>query len=231
MASEFEAEVGRLMMQFNTPGVAVELSSRGKRHAAYMGRLTVGGSLPVTKKTRFATICMIKALIAIEILMLAEKGEINLDAAVADYLPELGKGPKAKGHFLKIRHLLSHTGGFRSFTVQRLMPLAHESWQNCVDLMHETDQLFEPGTVFDDDHMSHIILGQVLTTLKGKHFLEVICEDILAPLGINPGNRTEDAGQPEIYASRHKWNGPEKNGRWNRMPIQSPTPRSAPFHI
>jgi hypothetical protein len=30
MASKFEAEVGRMMMQFNTPGVAVEMRAGGK---------------------------------------------------------------------------------------------------------------------------------------------------------------------------------------------------------
>src|SRR5690349_17997937 len=151
--SLFETEIARLMADFNTPGLAVEMLAKGKRHSAYMGRLALGSPRPVTDRTRFGTVCMIKVLISIKILMMAEKGEINLDAAIADYLPELDKGPKAKGRFLKIRHLLSHTGGFRSFTVQQLLPQAHESWENCVTLLHDTDFHFEPGTVFNDEHL------------------------------------------------------------------------------
>jgi len=210
MASEFENEVGRLMMKFTTPGVSADMLAMGKRHSAHMGRLTAGGSLPVTKKARFATVCLIKLLIAIDLLMMAEKGEIDLDANIADYLPELGQGPKAKGRFLKVRHLLSHTGGYRSFTIQHLLPLAHESWQNCVSLLHDTDQLFEPGTVFDDDHLSHIILGQMVERVRGKPLLDAVGDDVLRPLRITPGNRTKDAEQPDIYASRHDWNGAEK---------------------
>jgi CubicO group peptidase (beta-lactamase class C family) len=159
---------------------------------------------------------LIKTLIAIQILTLAEKSEISLDANLAEYLPELGKGPNAKGRLLKIRHLLSHTGGFRSYTTQRLLPRAHESWENCVRLLRDTDQLFEPGTVFDDEHLSHIILGQMIERLKGKPFLDVIRAEVLAPLGINPGNRTQDAGDPEIYAHRHAWN--QQMKRWEPEP-------------
>jgi len=216
MTTPFEAEVARLMAEFNTPGLAVEMLARGRHHKAHAGRLAAGGSHAVTPQTRFGTVCLIKTLLAIEILMLAEKGEISLDANIAEYLPELGKGPKAKGQFLKIRHLLSHTGGFRSFTTQRLLPKAHESWNNCVEMLHETEQLFEPGTVFDDEHLGHIILGQLIERLMGRPFLDVIREEVLTPLGIRPGNRTEDAAQTEIYAFRHEWNRETK--QWQAEP-------------
>lgn len=205
MASKFESEVGRLMMQFNTPGVAVEMLADGKRHSAHMGRLSAGGSYPLTQKARFPTVCLIKLLITIDLLILAEQGKISLDDKIADHLPELGQGPKAKGKFLKIRHLLSHTGGFRSCTLEALLPLAQESWQNCVDLLHDTAQLFEPGMVFEDDHLSHIILGELLSRLRGQPIVDVVNEDVLMPLGIKPGHRATDFEQPEIYSSRHEW--------------------------
>ena len=224
MRSEFETEVARLMMQFSTPGVAAAMLTRGKRHSAHLGRLTAGGALPVTRKARFATVCLIKLLIAIDLLMLAEKGTISLNAPIADYLPELANGPKAKGRFLKVRHLLSHTGGYRSFTTQQLLPLAHESWDNCVKLLHDTDQLFEPGTVFDDDHLGHIILGQLLERVRSKPLLDAVGEDVLQPLGITPGNRTKDAERPDIYASRHTWNRGEKKWEMEADTYVEPDP-------
>jgi CubicO group peptidase (beta-lactamase class C family) len=209
MASEFEIEVARLMMQFNTPGVAVEMLARGKRYSAHAGRLTAGGALPVTQKARFSTMCLIKLLINLDLLMLAEKGQISLDDKLADHLPDLGKGPTAKGNFLNIRHLMSHTGGFRSCPLPHLLPLA-QSWQNCVDLLHDAPQLFEPGTVFEDDHLSHIILGELLSRLRGKPIVDVVREDVLRPLGIHPSTRPKDAENPEIYVSRHMWNRDER---------------------
>jgi CubicO group peptidase (beta-lactamase class C family) len=206
MTTPFETELAQWKAEFDTPGLAVEMLTGGRHHRAHMGLLAAGGNAPVTPKARFGTVCLIKLLISIECLLMAEKDEISLDAHIADYLPELGEGPKAKGQILKIRHLLSHTGGFRSYTVARLLPKAHESWQNCVELLHETEQFFEPGTVFDDEHLGHIILGQMIERLKGKPFLDVIRKEVLAPLGIIPGNRTQDADHPEIYAHRHGWN-------------------------
>ena len=216
MGTQFEAEVGRLMTQFNSPGVAVDMVARGKRHSAYMGRSVAGGALPVTAKSRFATVCLVKLLVTIELLRLAEKGEISLDSPIADHLPELGDGPKAKGRHIKIRHLLSHTGGYRGFPLQKMLPLARESWQNCVKLLHDTDQLFEPGTVFDDDHLGHVILGEVLARLKNKPVLDVVCENVLRPLGIAPNTRTKDVDFPEIYTGRHGWNRTDK--KWEVEP-------------
>jgi CubicO group peptidase (beta-lactamase class C family) len=213
MASEFETEVGRQMMRFNAPGVAVDLLAGGKRHSAYMGRLAAGGSLAMTKKSRFATVSLVKLLIAIDLLSLAEQGEISIEDTLADHLPELGQGPTAKGKFLKIRHLLSHTGGFRGCTMDHLLPLAHESWQNCVDLLQDTPQMFEPGTVFEDDHLSHVILGELLARLRGKPVVDAVCEDVLAPLGIEYSLRNKDEEQPEIYVARHEWDQEGKNWR------------------
>jgi len=216
MASQFETEVARLMMTFNTPGVAIEMWTRGKRQGAYLGRLSAGASLPVTKKTRFATVCLIKTLVSIDLLMMAEKGEIGLDDPIGKYLPELSDGPAAKGDYLKIRHLLSHTGGYRGHPLQHLLPLAQESWENCVKLLHDAPQLFEPGTVFDDDHLGHMVLGQMLQKVKAKPLLDIVRTDILTPLGITPGNRGKDVDQADIYAARHEWNRTEK--KWDAAP-------------
>jgi CubicO group peptidase (beta-lactamase class C family) len=213
MASEFETEVGRLMMRFNTPGVAVELLAKSKRHSAHMGRLAIGGKQVMTKRARFSTVCLVKLLITIDLLLLAEKGQISLDDRLADHLPELGQGPKAKGNFLKIRHLLSHTGGFRSCPIQYLLRLARDSWEKCVEYLHNAPQIFEPGTVFEDDHLSHVILGELLSRLRGKPVVDVVCEDVLAPLGIPYSTRTKDAEQPDIYVARHEWDKDQMNWR------------------
>jgi len=216
MGSEFESEIGRLMTQFNSPGIAAEFVTGGKHHSAYMGRLVAGQPHPVSSNSRFATVCLVKLLVSIELLKLAEKNEVLLDSPIADHLPELGKGPKAKGRQIKIRHLLSHTGGYRGLPLQKLLPLARESWQNCIELLHEADQLFEPGTVFDDDHLGHIILGELLARLKGKPVLDILGERVLRPLGIASNNRTRDADLPDIYTGRHVWN--RNDRKWEPEP-------------
>jgi len=212
MASEFEAEIGQLMMRFNTPGVAVELFAKAKRHTAHMGRLAAGTTHLMTRRARFSTVCLIKLLMTIDLLSLAEKGEISLDDRISDHLPELGRGPKAKS-YLKIRHLLSHTSGVRSCPIQHLLQLARTSWDKCVEFLHDTPQIFEPGTVFEDDHLSHIILGQLLSRLRGRPVVDVVCEDVLAPLAIAYSTRTQDEGEPDIYVGRHEWDKDKKNWR------------------
>jgi CubicO group peptidase (beta-lactamase class C family) len=148
----------------------------------------------------------------IDLLSLAEKGEISLDDRISDHLPELGRGPKAKS-YLKIRHLLSHTSGVRSCPIQHLLQLARTSWDMCVEFLHDTPQIFEPGTVFEDDHLSHIILGQLLSRLRGRPVVDVVCEDVLAPLAIAYSTRTQDEGEPDIYVGRHEWDKDKKNWR------------------
>ena len=128
------------------------------------------------RDSRFGTNCLIKLLVSVEILMLAEQGKIDLDSGVAEYLPELGGAGKAKGHVIKIKHLLSHTSGYRGFYIKQLLSRAHESWQNCVDMFQAADQLFESGTVFNDENMDHIILGRVVAHLRGRPILDVVTQ-------------------------------------------------------
>jgi hypothetical protein len=60
--------------------------------------------------------------------------------------------------------------------------------------------------------------------LKEKPLLDIVSEDVLLPLGITPSNRTKDAEQPDIYASRHQWNRAEK--RWEAEPDNYTEPDS-----
>ena len=212
MTTSFTTEVGRLMTRFNAPGLSVDMLTGGKRYSAHVGKLVEGLPHKVTRNARYATACLIKLLVAVEILSMAEKGLISLDAPIADYLPELAEGPRAKGRFIKVRHLLSHTGGYRSRPVAMLMPLAHESWSNCAQFLHDTDQLFIPGTVFDEDHLSYIILGQLIEKMTGKPALTAVAEHILKPLKIAPHTRPDDEKNTEIFAGGHAWDQEEK--RW-----------------
>jgi CubicO group peptidase (beta-lactamase class C family) len=104
-----------------------------------------------------------KAVTAVAAGRLWEQRLFAFDDRVADYVPGFDTGGKGD---VTIRHLLTHTGGFRfGDTVE-------EGWAP------GEKAGYHPRTGF-------AALGEVLHQVDGRPFVEIVAEEVLAPLGID----------------------------------------------
>src|SRR5688572_28910496 len=90
-------------------GAQMYVSLNGEPVACFgMGEARSG--VAMTADTLMLWLSSVKPVGAVAIAQLWEQGELELDDRVADYIPEFGvKGKEG----ITIRHLLTHTGGFR----------------------------------------------------------------------------------------------------------------------
>jgi len=120
------------------------------------------------------------------IMQLVEKGKINLDSKLSEYLPYYRKDV---GDKVTIHQLLTHTSGIPDYTESSDFmrneirdPL---SAKELVEKYCSGDLEFEPGTQWKYDNSGYIILGAVIEEVTGKTYEAVLKENILEPLEMN----------------------------------------------
>lgn len=105
--------------------------------------------IPLKLNDQFEIMSNSKQITAVLILQEAEKGNLDLQTPVRNYLPELTQ-PWADT--VTIHHLLNHTHGITDLK----KPL-----------------LFKPGSDFKYGNLSYILLGKILQNTSGKSFSEL----------------------------------------------------------
>ncbi|MCS6915254.1 MAG: serine hydrolase domain-containing protein [Myxococcales bacterium] len=146
-----------------------------------------------TPNTLFNLFSASKAVTAMMIHLLDERGLVHLDDPVAEFIPEFGRHGKG---WITLRHLLTHRAGIPA------MP-PHE---DPLRLLAEPDRLFAllcectPIKPFGRHLGYHAvtggaILGEVVRRVTGKDLRALLHESVLAPLGMqhfNYGVRPEE---------------------------------------
>ncbi len=165
-----------------------------------------------------------KPFTGIAIMQLRDRGLIKLDDPVTKYVPELRKIHNSFGSMdeITIRHLLTHSGGFRNGTWpwrnnKPWEPFEPTEWSQLVAMFPFTEVLFEPGSKFSYSNPGIIYLGRVIEEVSGESYETYIDKNIFRPLGMH--NTYFDTTPPHLLKHRsHSYyieNGKRTEGRFD----------------
>jgi CubicO group peptidase (beta-lactamase class C family) len=130
---------------------------------------------------------MTKIATATAAMMLAERGRLDLDAPVSQYLGDIWPTPFA---LARVRHLLSHSSGLRNPLPIRWVHCAGEPrpeprvWLARL-LAKQRAPRFEPGTRAAYTNVGYLALGEVIATAAGDSYEAFVTDELLLPLGMN----------------------------------------------
>ena len=141
---------------------------------------------PFNRDTRFHVGSVAKALLATGILRLATQGDIDLDAPVTRYLPDLPFGnPWRSVAPVTIRHLLDHTSGLED---TRLWQLFSQRPRPDTPLSDAFPDLLSvrspPGAHFSYSNMGYGLLGLLVERVTGEPYEAYLDKNLLDPLGM-----------------------------------------------
>ncbi len=146
---------------------------------------------PVTDTTTYHWASVTKTFTGIAIMQLRDRGMLSLDDPLIKYIPELAAvhdpyGPISQ---VTIRHVMSHSGGFRDPTWpwrdQEWQPFEPTQWSQLVAMMPYTDVAFPPGTRFSYSNLGVIFLGEIIERLSGDPYQVYMEKNVLRPLGMD----------------------------------------------
>lgn len=124
-----------------------------------------------------------KAVSAICLLRLVEKGEVGLDEPVATYWPEFAQGGKAN---ITVRTLMSHQAGLPA--VGKPLPAGYNltNWDGMCAALAEQEPWWEPGTRFGYHTNTYgFLVGEIVRRVDGRPIDRFLQEEIAAPLGVD----------------------------------------------
>ena len=151
-----------------------------------------------TATTRNSINSISKTFTALAVVRMAERGRIELDAAIGRYLPALKAEWRNR---VTVHHLLSHSSGLPREA--GLDSHDRQTLEQQLDDVAQLTLLFEPGQRFGYSNAGYILLGNLLEAVSGTTYAEIIEQEILKPLKLeNTGvyeGRVVVANQAEPY--------------------------------
>ncbi len=172
-------------------------ASLGLVHQGQLVRLATHGMAdleagrPVDEETIYHWASITKTFTAVAILQLRDRGLLSLDDPVVRYVPELAgvHNPFGPMEGITVRHLLSHSAGFRGGTWpwsegEPWEPYEPTEWSQLVAMMPYTSILFAPGSRYSYSNPGVIFLGRVIEKVTGDVFEAHMEKNLFRPLGM-----------------------------------------------
>lgn len=195
----------RLAEAFGKPGaelsgLAVAVLVDGRlAHEFCLGRRYIDASdhrrdLPVEPDTKFRVASISKTVTAIGAMTLVERGMLDLDGDLSEYLGFRFRNPQYPQSQITAAMLLSHTssvrddGGYiiplphrlQDFVIGGVEGLGSMAWAKPIDGRDTA-----PGRYFCYSNLNYGILATVMERLSGQRFDLFMRDRVLAPLGID----------------------------------------------
>lgn len=210
-AYNLEADVKRVMKEFNVPGIAIAVVKDGKVVAAQgFGVRKLGDPTPVDGQTLFEIASNSKAFTAAGLAMLVDQGKLAWDDPVIKHLPDFRMYDPYVTAELTVRDLLTHRSGL-GLGAGDLMWWPTTTFSTD-EIIHNL-RYIKPATSFRSgyayDNLLYIVAGKIIAMKSGKSWGETMREWILDPVGMKATTTSleEHANNANVSAPHSKING------------------------
>lgn len=168
----------------DVPGLAIAVTKNGKIiYEPGFGWADRERGMRATPKTPFALASVSKSITATAIMQLFERGRLNLDAPVNDYLGSAKvHSPHWNATESTVRRVMSHTGGLTTFT--RWCGYDRSACNLDREIRDYGILVWRPGDVFDYSNLGFGILGEVIVRVSGNEYDSYLKKNIFIPLGM-----------------------------------------------
>ena len=180
----------------------------------------LGKDAAMTPDTVMWIASMTKAITAAAAMQLVERGQLHLDTAAADVVPELARAQVLEGfdasgppqlrpprRAITLKHLLTHTAGF-SYEIWRADIARYQAATNtpgittCENTALMTPLLFDPGERWDYG-INIDWVGKMVEAASGQRLGDDLQQHLLAPLGMHSTSFKLSSSQRDRLASMH----------------------------
>ncbi len=172
---------------FNMFDGAVLVAENGKIvYKGAFGKANREWNIDNTVDTRFMIGSISKPITCYLTLIQAQKGIIDINKTIEDYLPEFKNKPAAK---ITIKQLMSNTSGMPNYDIIKdffpkysRLNFAREEY---IKIYIDSPLLFTPGTKYFYSSWGFFTLAHLLERVSGKSFAQLMKDDIFTKLGMN----------------------------------------------
>jgi CubicO group peptidase (beta-lactamase class C family) len=187
---DLDSVLQEIVARWGIPGLAVGIVQDDEIvYAKGFGVQSLETQTPVTLDSIFCVASVSKAFVATAVVQLAERGTINLDAPLVQYVPYFQLDDERYPQ-ITIRQILSHTSGMPDMDESEYDELvAHPEWddgaaERYVRHLSSRKLAAAPGERFLYSNIAYNVLGDMIAKVSGKSFETTMKKHILIPSGM-----------------------------------------------
>jgi CubicO group peptidase (beta-lactamase class C family) len=221
--SEFVAATAT---RFGIPGVAVGVRADGRELYACHGVTSVDNPLPVDPDTLYVLGSVTKTYTATTLLRLVADGQLQLEAPVRRYVPELQLKDEQAAAGVTVLQLLNHTAGLDwGMTVDT--GEGDDALAGYVARMAELKLIGPPGARASYSQAGYNLAGRIVEKVTGLTFERAVAALVLEPLGLSHsffarddvmtrrfsvGHNRDQDGRLQVARLWRRWRGENPGG-------------------
>jgi CubicO group peptidase (beta-lactamase class C family) len=185
------------------PGCAAGVIHNGEYvHKAGYGLANLEYGIPVGPETIFRTGSLSKQFTAMSIAILAERGDLDLDADVHEYLPDL----MDYGHEVTIRQMVHHIAGMGDYDPELFRKASgsdfrfgnEDYWtiEEFYQAVTDVPLVLEPGDRYQYSNLAYFLLAHVVESVSGRTLRQFAGEEIFGRLEMGDSLFNDNVNQP-----------------------------------
>ncbi|MDP6582251.1 MAG: serine hydrolase domain-containing protein [Vicinamibacterales bacterium] len=188
----------------NLPGLSLAVGMAGDVvWAEGFGWADLDEQRPVTPTTLFRIGSVAMPMTATAVGVLLERGLLDLDAPVRDYVP----GFPEKTWSVSTRQLMGHVAGVRHYGDDDELLFMRDHCESPLDglgLFADDPLRFAPGTRYQYSSYGWTLVGAVVEATAGEPFLEFMQREVFDPLGMGD-TEPDDPVRPAPETTSFYW--------------------------
>lgn len=177
------ARLAELLERYQIPGGSVAVWNDGEEYATAAGMANVAAGIEATPETLFLIGSITKVFTTTLIMQFVERGEVDLDAPVVTYVPELRLSDSEATETVTVRQLLTHTSGITGDYFPDC-GRGDDAVERCVASLADVEMLYRPGAMFSYCNSGFILAGRLIERLTGGTWDAALRSRLLDPLGV-----------------------------------------------
>ncbi|HEX79046.1 MAG TPA: beta-lactamase family protein [Dehalococcoidia bacterium] len=183
---EIDEYITRQMADEDVPGLAVVVVQGDEIiYLKGFGVTSLNNPSPVTPRTIFDLASISKSFTALGVLLLRDKGLIDLDTPVQQYLTDFQlDDPRAAD--ITVRQLLNQTSGLPgNFSAPLIFQHGEDEFKEVISAINHIKLNRDPGSSFEYADVNYCLLGALIEQVTGTTFEDYMQHSIFKPLGMD----------------------------------------------
>jgi len=178
------SEMQGIVSLYSLTGASLRLSKKGvPQYREMLGNFTPATQVPIASASKW--------LSALAIARLVEKGTMDWQDSVGDYLPDVPVATQV----ITLRQLFSHTSGM-SPTGHACLSSPLITVDSCVRQILAQPLVWSPGSTFAYGGNSMQVAGRMAEIAAGKSWDQIFIDELVTPLGLAGTDFATNSTQP-----------------------------------
>ena len=169
------------------------------------GFADTAGNVPASPDTVYRAGSISKLFTATAAMQLAERGRLDIDRPLADYLPGFSIRTRFTGSApVTPRLLMTHHSGLPSDYLKGMWTRNPEPIARVAEHLGDEYATNPPGTVFSYSNLGVTLLGDAIGKAAGRDFVSYVRDEILLPLEMSRSSFSPSADRTSLAAKGYR---------------------------